>query len=140
MAQPQEEYYDTGSGWTGWIVFAATMMIIVGGLNAFQGLVALVNDDWIGWNRDTGNAVVLDISQWGWVHLLVGILLVLAGFGVLSGNILARLVGIVIAAISLVTNFFYLPVYTFWALIIILIDIFVIWALTVHGGEMRARR
>jgi hypothetical protein len=139
MAQSQEEYYDTGSGWRGWILFAAVMMIIGGGLNAFQGLVALLNDDWVGWNRDTGNAVLLDISQWGWIHLLVGLVLILAGFGVMTGNILARLVGVVLAAVSLFTNFFYLPVYTFWALIIVLIDIFVIWALTVHGGEMRRR-
>jgi hypothetical protein len=132
-----QDSYTEPSGWTGWIVFAATMMIIVGGLNAFQGLVALLNDTWAGWNPVTGNAVVLDITQWGWVHLIVGLVLVLAGFGVLSGNILARLVGVVVAGVSLVTNFFFLPVYTFWSLLLILVDILIIWALTVHGREMR---
>lgn len=135
-----EDYSDEPTGWTGWIVFAATMMIIVGGLNAFQGFVAIVNDDWVGWNPQTGNALFLDLTQWGWVHMLVGLVVMAAGFGLLTGNVLARLVGVIVSAVSLVTNFFFLPVYTFWSLLILLVNVFVIWALTVHGKEMRRFR
>jgi hypothetical protein len=130
--------YEETTGWVGWSVFAATMMIIGGSLNAFYGLVAAVNDDWVVWtNRGD---VYLDLSAWGWVHMIVGVLVVIAGFGVLSGNILARIVGVVLAGLSLLANFFFIPVYPLWALIVITIDALVIWALTAHGGELRAER
>jgi hypothetical protein len=136
-----EDYSNEPTGWTGWIVFAATMMIIVGGLNAFQGFVALVNDDWVGWNPSTSTALFLDLTQWGWVHLLVGIVVMVAGFGLLTGNVLARVVGVIVSAISLLSNFFFLPANTsLWSLLIVLINVLVIWALTVHGKEMRSFR
>ena len=127
--------YDQRTGWTGWVAFAGVMMIIGGALNLFYGIIAAVNDDWAVW---TNRAVVyLDISQWGWVHIIVGLIVLLSGFGVFTGNILARTVGVVIASISLVVNFFFLPAYPIWSIIVITIDALVIWALTAHGGEMR---
>jgi hypothetical protein len=123
------------TGWVGWGVFAATMMIIGGSLNAMYGLVAVVNDDWVVWTNR--NAAYLDLSSWGWVHIVVGLLVVLAGFGVMSGNILARTVGVVLAGISLISNFLFLPVYPLWSLIVITLDVLVIWALTAHGRELR---
>jgi hypothetical protein len=135
-SQTYDEPAET-TGWIGWGVFAATMMIIGGGLNALYGLVAVVNDDWVVWtNRST---VYLDLTTWGWVHIVVGALVVLAGFGVLSGNILARTVGVVLAGLSLITNFLFLPVYPIWSLIVITLDVLVIWALTAHGRELRTR-
>jgi hypothetical protein len=127
--------YGERTGWTGWIVFAGVMMIIAGGLNLFYGIVAAVNDDWVGWtNRQNA---FLDVSQWGWVHIILGLIVLLSGIGLFSGNILARTVAVIIASISLVVNFFFIPVYPFWALTVITIDALVIWALTVHGREMR---
>jgi hypothetical protein len=127
--------YDERTGWTGWIVFAGVMMIIAGSLNAFYGVVAAVNDDWVGWtNRQNA---FLDVSQWGWVHIIVGLIVLLSGIGLFSGNILARTVAVIIASISLVANFFFIPVYPLWALTVIAIDALVIWALTAHGREMR---
>jgi hypothetical protein len=127
--------YDERTGWTGWIVFAGVMMIIAGSLNAFYGVVAAVNDDWVGWtNRQNA---FLDVSQWGWAHIIVGLIVLLSGIGLFSGNILARTVAVIIASISLVANFFFIPVYPLWALTVITIDALVIWALTAHGREMR---
>jgi hypothetical protein len=127
--------YDERTGWTGWIVFAGVMMIIAGSLNAFYGVVAAVNDDWVGWtNRQNA---FLDVSQWGWVHIILGLIVLLSGIGVFSGNILARTVAVIIASISLVGNFFFIPVYPLWALTVITVDALVIWALTAHGREMR---
>jgi uncharacterized membrane protein len=78
--------YDERTGWTGWIVFAGVMMIISGSLNALYGVVAAVNDDWVGWtNRENA---FLDVSQWGWVHIVVGLIVLLCGIGLFSGNIL----------------------------------------------------
>ena len=122
------------TGWVGWIMFAGIMMIIAGSLNAVYGLVALFNDNWVVWGN-TG-AVVLDITQWGWVHLILGVVVLLAGAGVMSGNILARTVGVFVAGISLIVNFLALPVYPVWSLVIITLDVLVIWALIAHGREV----
>ncbi len=134
-AYDQPTGYDEPTGWTGWIAFAGVMMIIGGALNLFYGIVAVVNDDWVVWTN-RGN-VVLDVSEWGWVHIILGAIVLLAGIGVFSGNILARTVGVIVASISLIVNFFYIPVYPLWALIVITLDVLVIWALTAHGGEVR---
>ena len=130
-----EAGYRERTGWTGWIVFAAVMMIIGGTLNAIYGLVAIINDDWVVWTNRAD--VYLDISQWGWVHLVLGLVVVAAGFGVLTGNVVARTVAVVLAGLSLIANFAFLPAYPIWALVVITIDALVIWALTAHGSEMR---
>jgi hypothetical protein len=128
---------DEPTGWTGWIAFAGVMMIIGGSLNALYGVVALVNDDWVGWNPATSTAVLVDVTGWGWIHLIAGLVVLIAGFGVFTGNVLARIVGVIVAGVSLIVNFFFIPVYPLWALTIIVIDALVIWALTAHGREMK---
>ncbi len=130
------ETYDTEpTGWTGWIAFAGFLLILGGFLHACSGLVGILNDDWVGFtNRDNA---FLDVQAWGWVALIVGTIVCISGFGVLTGNILARTVGVIVAALSLIANFFYIPVYPIWALIIITIDVLIIWALTAHGKEMK---
>ena len=125
------------TGWIGWSFFAATMMIIGGSLNAINGLVAVLNDDWVVWTNRS--SVYLDLTSWGWVHIVAGALVVLAGFGVLSGNVLARTVGVFLAGLSLIANFLFLPVYPLWSIIVITLDVLVIWALTAHGSELRTR-
>ncbi len=132
-----QETYEEPTGWVGWIAFAATMMIIGGSLNALYGLIAIVNDNWVGWNTETKSAVVVDITAWGWAHLILGVLLLLAGIGVLSGNMLARIIGVIVAGLSMIANFFFIPVYPWWALTVIVIDALVIWALTAHGREVK---
>jgi hypothetical protein len=130
MTSTQEQ-----TGWVGWIIFAAIMMAIGGVLNSIYGLIAIVNDTWAFWG-DRG-ALVLDVSQWGWIHLILGIVVFASGVGIMSGNVLARTVGVIVAAVSLIVNFLVLPAYPIWSSIIIAIDALVIWALIVHGDEMR---
>lgn len=134
MNDTDREFTQT-TGWTGWIVFAATMMIIGGSLSIIFGLVAALNDQWVAFTN--AGAVFLDVSQWGWVHMLLGLLVLLCGFGVLSGNLFARTIGVIVAAANLVGNFFVIPLYPLWALTVIVLDILVIWALTAHGREMK---
>lgn len=130
--------YREPTGWVGWIYFASVLMILAGTLGAIHGIIAIVNDEWTVWtNRGD---LYLDLSEWGWVHLGVGILLLLAGFGVLTGNILARAVAVLLACLSIIANFLYLPAFPVWAIIVIAIDVFVIYALTAHGGELREPR
>jgi hypothetical protein len=133
-ANEAREFHEESSGWAGWIVFAAVMMVLAGGLNAMHGLVAIVNDEWVVW----GNRVdlYLDLTTWGWVHLGIGVALVLTGLGLFSGNILARTIAVILAGLSIMANFLFMPAYPVWSLTIIAIDVFVIFALTAHGRDL----
>jgi hypothetical protein len=133
--EPSGEIYRDPTGWVGWIYFASVMMIISGTLNAIHGLIAIVNDEWVVWGNRAD--LYLDLTEWGWVHLIVGVVVVLAGIGLLSGNVLARAVAVLLASLSLIANFLYIPAFPVWALIIISIDVLVIYAVTAHGRELR---
>ena len=136
MTDTRMTHTEERTGWTGWMYFAGTMLLIGGTLSIIYGLVALLNDQWVVFGNR--GSVYLDLTAWGWVHLIIGALIVLSGFGVFTGNVLARTVGVIVAAVSMIANFLWLPVYPFWAIIIIVIDALVIWALMVHGGELRS--
>jgi hypothetical protein len=133
-APVEGEFYEKSSGWAGWIVFAAVMMILAGSLNAIHGLVAILNDEWVVFGNRAD--LYLDLTTWGWIHLGVGVAVVLAGFGLFTGNVLARAIGVLMASASIVANFLYIPAYPVWALTIIAIDVFVIFALTAHGRDL----
>ena len=117
----------------GSIVFAGVAMVMIGAFHALQGLVALFNDDFY----VVGQKWIFefDLTTWGWIHLLVGVLVLVAGFFVFNGAVWARAVGIAVAALSAVLNFMWLPYYPIWSLIIIALDVLVIWALSVHGRD-----
>ncbi|ACV81502.1 DUF7144 family membrane protein [Nakamurella multipartita] len=118
---------------SGFIVFAGVAMVLIGAFHAFQGLVALFNDDFY----VVGQKWIFefDLTTWGWIHLLVGIGVAVAGFFVFTGAAWARFVGIGVAGLSAVLNFMWLPYYPIWSLVIIALDVAVIWALAVHGKE-----
>jgi hypothetical protein len=128
------EFHEKSSGWAGWIIFAAVMMILAGSLNAMHGLVAIFNDEWVVFGNRAD--LYLDLTTWGWIHLCVGVAVVLAGFGLLTGNILARAIAVLLAGASIIANFLYMPAYPVWALTIIAIDVFVIFAVTAHGRDL----
>ena len=123
------------SGWaTGFIVFAGVTMIMAGSFQAIAGLVALFQDEFY---VTTPNYLLqFDTTSWGWIHLLVGVLVLLAGFAVLSGQTWGRVVGITLAVLSALANFAFIPYYPFWSLTIIALDVFVIWALAAHGRDI----
>ena len=118
----------------GLTVFAGIMMMVLGVLHAMQGLVAVVNDTFY----VVGNEWVFqfDVTTWGWIHVILGIVVALAGIFVLSGQVWARTVGVIVVAFSILFNFAWLPYYPVWGLVIIALDVFVIWALTVHGRDV----
>ena len=124
------------TGWTGWVVFASTMMILVGFFQAIEGIVAIFDD---GFYRVTegGLVVEVDYTVWGWTHLLLGAVLIGAGAGVLVGNIVARGVAVVVAMLSAVVNLVFIEAYPIWSILIIAVDVLVIYALIVHGREMK---
>lgn len=120
----------------GAILFAGIMMAINGIFSAIAGLVALVKDDF--YVVLPNYLLELDTTSWGYIHLGVGIVGALAGFSVLTGKNWARIVGILVAALSAVANFAFIPYYPVWSLLIIGIDVVVIWALAAHGRQMSA--
>ena len=115
-------------------VLAAVLMMVVGGFNAIQGLVALFQDDF--YVALPNYLLEVDVTAWGWVHLVVGVLVVVAGIAVLSGRVWARTVGVVLAVVSALVNFAFLPYYPFWSMTVIALDVVVIWALTAHGRDV----
>lgn len=127
------------TGWVGWIVFAATLMIIVGAFHAIEGLVALFKDSYYLVGK-SGLTVQVDYTTWGWVHLIGGVIVALAGVGLFTGRMWARVVGVVVASLSMLLNFAFLAAFPVWCSLIIALDVFIILAITVHGGEMKAMR
>jgi hypothetical protein len=125
----------TTSGWAlGFILFAAIMMIMVGVFQALQGLVAIFENEFYVATRNY--LFQFDATAWGWIHLLIGLLVAFAGWGLLSGRTWARVVAITLAVLSAIANFLFIPYYPFWSLLIIAVDVFVIWALVAHGRDV----
>jgi hypothetical protein len=121
-------------GWVGgWISFAAIMMFILGSLHLTFGLVGLLNDAWAGWTNR--NHALLSVSAWGWIQVALGVLVFIAAFGVVLGRSTGRIIGLVVASLSLVANFFMIPLNPWWALTILAIDVLMIWVLSVHWGD-----
>jgi hypothetical protein len=145
MSQPPEHRsatptsaskYPPASPWVGWIAFAGTMMALLGTFHIFAGLVALFNDDYYLVGR-SGLLVDVDFTTWGWVHVIGGLAVILAGVGVFAGQVWARTVGVVIALVSALVNLAFLSAYPLWSLIMITLDVVVILALTVHGSDIK---
>lgn len=120
----------------GFTVFAGTMMIVIGILHAIQGIVALANDTFYVVGQEW--TFSLDVTTWGWAHLILGAVVAVAGFFVFQGAVWARAIGVVVAALSAIVNFAWLPYYPVWGIVVIVLDVFVIWALTAHGRDVLA--
>lgn len=123
------------SGFAVGVTAAAGIILIIGGVcHGFQGLVAIFNDEFY---VTTQNWILkFDVTTWGWIHLVVGVVAVLAGIGLFSGQVWARTVAVLVAALSIILNFAWLPYYPIWSLVIIAFDLFVIWAVTAHGRDI----
>ena len=129
MSQYESTREPTVSGWVvGGITFAGTMLILIGMFQAIDGLVAIFNDNFF---LVTQNYTFdLDVTAWGWIHLLLGILLVLAGWSIFAGKTWAAVVALTLAMLSAVANFFFIPYYPFWSILEIGLAVWVIWSLT----------
>jgi hypothetical protein len=113
---------------TGDAASAAWIMITLGAFQAVEGLGALVKDDFYG--RVVNYVFDFNVTTWGWIHLVIGTLVVLTGVFILRGAPWARTVGIVLAIISAVANFLFVPYYPLWSILIVALDVAVVRALT----------
>jgi hypothetical protein len=127
------------SGWAGWVVFGGALLIIGACLQFMQGLIALFRDDYYA-VAPSGLTVEVDYTAWGVAHLILGLIAALVGLGLLAGNAVARVAGVILAVVSAVTNMAFLAAYPIWSTIVIVIDVVVIYAITVHGGELKSAR
>jgi len=140
VPRQQKRYSDdsASTGWTGWVAFGGIMMILIGVFEAIEGLVALFKDDYFLVTKN-GLLVTTNFTAWGWTHIVLGAIVAAVGFGVLAGQTWARVVGIGLVMVNAIVNIAFLAAYPVWSTIIITLDVFVIYALAVHGREMQNR-
>jgi hypothetical protein len=120
---------DEKTGWTGWVIFAAFLMGIAGIFQIIAGFAALFKDSV--YLVGTNQLMVMDYTQWGWTHLLIGILLFFSAFSLANGHLWGMV------TLSAVANFVFIQAYPLWSILIILVDILVIYSIAVHAGELR---
>jgi hypothetical protein len=123
------------SGWVGWVWFAGVMMLVLGIFNALDGLVALFNDEY--YAVTSSGLLMWDFTTWGWIHLGIGILMAGAGIAVLNGSTWGRVLGVLFAGLNMIAQLAFVSAYPVWAAVIIALDVFVIYALIVHGAEAK---
>ena len=121
------------SGWAvGGIAFAGTIMVMIGAFQAMQGLVAIFNDEFFVVARNY--TFDLDVTAWGWIHLIIGLVILATGFGLFARSTWAGVTAIFICMLSAISNFFFIPYYPIWAVLLIGLNVWVIWALTRPGA------
>jgi hypothetical protein len=132
---PQPSGQDSWSGGAaGVLAFAGILMVMAGSFQFIEGLVAVVNDTFY----VVGEEYVFefDLTTWGWIHMILGVVVALAGIGLFRGAVWARTVAVVMASLSILTNFLWMPYYPVWSLVIIAFGVFVIWAAIAHGRDL----
>jgi hypothetical protein len=125
------------STWTGWIVFAGFLMVIIGSLEVFQGLIAIIRDEYYVLTPE--QIVVFDLTTWGWIALLWGIVVALAGFGLLAGQSWARWFAIIVGSLNFIAQLGFVgsSQYPLWALTVLALTAVVLYALIVRWDEAR---
>lgn len=143
LSGPPAEYdtsRDSGmTGWSGWIIFAAVMLVLLGAFQIIEGLIAVFDDGFYQVNSN-GLAVHVNYNAWGWLHFSLGVLAILVGVGLITGNIIARILGVAIGLTSAILNLGFLPAYPVWSTIMIALDVIIIYAIIAHGSELKAAR
>jgi hypothetical protein len=130
-------YAEEPTAWAGWVVFGGVMLIMMSVFQLIQGLVALFDDGFY-LVRPDGLVVDVDFNTWGWIHMAIGAIGVLTGLGLLAGNMAARVVGVGIAFLSALVNLAFISAYPVWSAIMIVLDVIVIFAIIVHGREVKS--
>ena len=122
----------------GFTAFAGVMLVMIGVFQMVAGFAAILEDKVYVIGQEY--VFQFDATTWGWIHLLLGLVLLLAGFGIFAGQVWARTVGVLAAGLSAIGNFVFLLGwnYPMWSILIIALDVSIIWALTVHGRDILA--
>jgi len=132
--RPVDDTLQTANGAAGLTALAGILMILLGGWWIISGFVAIVSDDFFVVTQEW--IFEFSTTSWGWTHVILGILVLLAGLGVFTGAVWARTVGVILAVISGLLAFAWLPYYQMWAIPFVAMSVLTIWALTVHGRDI----
>jgi hypothetical protein len=127
---------DSGAGWK---LFAGVMVILVGIFNVIDGLRAVTNASQIESHFPSGHVALPltnNLKTWGWVVLIIGAVMILAGFLIFSGNMFGRIVGVTVAGLNAIVQLSYMDHNTFWSLTMVFIDVLIIYGLVAHGGRI----
>lgn len=123
------------TGWVGWIGFASLMLYLAGFFHIVAGFAALINDKVYVATKES--LWILDTTQWGWVHIIGGILAIVAASSLMQGHGFGRTIAVIVAMASAVINMAFIPVYPVWSILIIVMDVLVIYAVVAHGSEVK---
>ena len=118
---------------SGWVTFAGIMMIVAGFFQIIAGLVAIFKSDL--YVVTQSHLLAFDFTQWGWIHLIVGTVLILSAASLYAGRLWGRIVAITLATLSAIANFGFICAYPFWSIMIIVLDVLVIYGVAMYGGE-----
>ena len=124
--------------WTGWVWFAGVLMIVIGSLDFFQGLIAIIRNNY--YVLTPNQIIVFDLTTWGWIMLIWGIVVALAGFGLLSGSGWARWFTIVVVSLNFIVELSFVGSYQYplWALTVIGLNVVVLYALIARWSDVSA--
>ena len=124
------------TGWVGWVFFAAILLLIGAAIDIFYGIMAIIGPN-TAYFVGSSAVASFNVALWGWWSLIIGVLLLLAGLFLLRGAMWARVFAVVIAALNAVTQLMSLPAQPWWSIVMVTVDILVIYAVTVHGRELK---
>ena len=125
------------SRWIGWIIFAAMLLILVGICQLVAGTVALVNDDYFQSTVSTRAFLGVDQQTWGILHIVLGAVAILTAAGLLTGRTVARVVACGVALLGAVISLLGIGAYPLWSIVLVTVNVLVLYAVAVHGGEMK---
>lgn len=123
------------TGWVGWVYFAGILLVVRALFQAFFGFVALTKNEILVVTPD--QLAVFNFTTWGIVHLVVAVILLTAGFSVFNGGLWGRVIGSIAAGLGILVNLVYLPAYPLWSIVALVLDMFILYALVVHGKEAK---
>ncbi len=126
----------TGASSSSWTLFAGVLILIAGVMHLLTGIAAIAQRDVF--VIDSDEIFRINLTAWGWIHVVIAALIIIAGIGIVTGKAWGYLTGIALAAVSVLANFIFAPMYPFWSLVIIAVDILVIWALAARAGLISA--
>lgn len=141
---PNVGYHEYGAkerhvatGWVGWIGFAGVVMILSGVFQAIEGLVGIFRESFYVVANNSQVLVINNVHTWGWINLIVGVIVMLAGISLFSGSTWARAVAVLFALGSAIINMLYLPQYPVWSILCIALSVIVLYAVMAHGAELK---
>ena len=133
---PRSSYGESSSVAYGVSIFAGIMLVTLASFQILEGFAAVFEDDVF--VRGLNYTYKFDVTTWGWIHVVIGVIGVAVGLGILAGQVWASIAGLAFAVVSALSQFLFMPYYPFWSMLVIFMDIVVIWALATRLGDSGA--